>query len=83
VRELESPTRVVIAAVAAGACVAAWTTARLPRCLTGAFALVAVYEALRIAAGDSPPYWFAKWSEWPETCFAAGLAAVAGLALRR
>jgi hypothetical protein len=83
VRELEAPTRVAIAAVAIAACVAAWSTARVPRCLTAAFAIAGAYELLRLAAGDSPPYWFAKWSEWPETCFAAGLAAVAGLTLRR
>jgi len=83
VREFEAPTRIAVAAVALAACVAAWTTARVPRCLTTAFGVAAAYELLRLAAGDSPPYWFAKWSEWPETCFAAGLAAVAGLTLRR
>jgi len=83
VRELEAPTRLAIAAVAATARAAAWTTVRVPRCLTRAFALVAGYEVLRVAAGESPPYWFAKWSEWPETCFAGGLAAVAGLTFRR
>ena len=83
VRELEAPTRLAVAAVAAAGCAAAWTTVRVPRCLTGAFALVAGYEVLRVAAGESPPYWFAKWSEWPETCFAGALAAVAGLTFRR
>jgi len=83
VEELEAPTRVAVATVAAAAAVAAWTTARVPRCLTTAFVLVAGYELLRLAGGDSPPYWVAKWSEWPETCLAGGLAAVAALTLRR
>lgn len=83
VRELEAPARVAVAAVAIGACLAAWTTTRVPRCLTAAFALVATYELLRLTGGDSPSYGFAKWSEWPETCFAAGLAGVAVLTVRR
>jgi len=82
-RDLEASVTAAVAAVSVGACVAAWATARVPRCLTGSFALVAGYELLRLAAGDNPPYGFAKWSEWPETCFAAALAAVAGLTLRR
>lgn len=52
-----------------------------PRVLAPAFALVAGYNAVRLALGDSATFAQAKFSEWPELCFAGGLALTAWYAL--
>ncbi len=52
------------------------------RALTPAFALVAAYNAARLALGDAASSEQAKFSEWPELCFAACLALTAWFALR-
>jgi hypothetical protein len=53
-----------------------------PRALVPAFAVVAVYFGLRLALLPQPTYAQAKFSEWPEFCFAAALALTARSTLR-
>ena len=53
-----------------------------PRFLVPAFSLVAVYNAGRLAVGDAASFELAKFSEWPELCFAAGVAVTLFLAAR-
>jgi hypothetical protein len=48
-----------------------------PRVLVPAFAVVAGYFALRFAVLPHPTYAQAKFSEWPEFCFAAAVALTA------
>ena len=48
-----------------------------PRALVPAFAVVAVYFAGRFAFLPHPTYAQAKFSEWPELCFAAAVALTA------
>ena len=50
--------------------------------MTRTFVVTAGYEAVRLFAGESPGYTLAKWSEWPELCFPAGIAAAAVIRLR-
>jgi hypothetical protein len=80
---LETATRVAVAAVAAAGAVGAWVTRRIPRFLVTAFAITALYELARLPAGDNADYRFAKYAEWPELCFAGGLAALAVCTVRR
>jgi len=80
---LESPTRLAIIAVSVAGAVAPWFTRRVPRFLVSAFALSALYELVRLPAGDDPDYRFAKYAEWPELCFAGALAALAVWTRRR
>lgn len=54
-----------------------------PRALVPAFAVVAVYFGIRLAFLSEPTYAQAKFSEWPEFCFAAAVALSALAALRR
>jgi len=79
----ESPTRLAIIAVSVAGAFAPWFTRRVPRFLVPAFALSALYEVVRLPAGDDPDYRFAKYAEWPELCFAGALAALAVWTLRR
>ena len=44
------------------------------RALVGFFAVVVAYMACRLLLLDHPSYAEAKYSEWPETCFAVALA---------
>jgi hypothetical protein len=48
-----------------------------PRALVPAFAVVAVYFGIRLAFFSPPTYAQAKFSEWPEFCFAAAVALTA------
>ena len=48
-----------------------------PRVLVPAFAVVACYFAVRFAVLHHPTYVQAKFSEWPELCFAAAVALTA------
>jgi hypothetical protein len=48
-----------------------------PRALIPAFAVVAVYFGIRLALLSEPTYAQAKFSEWPEFCFAAAVALTA------
>ena len=79
----ESPTRLAIIAVSVAGAVAPWFTRRVPRFLVPAFAVSALYEVVRLPAGDDPDYRFARYAEWPELCFAGALAALAVWTLRR
>jgi hypothetical protein len=54
-----------------------------PRALVPAFAVVAVYFGVRAALLPQPTYAQAKFSEWPEFCFAAALALTALSTLSR
>ena len=54
-----------------------------PRALVPAFAVVAVYFGIRLALLSEPTYVQAKFSEWPEFCFAAAVALTAFITLRR
>lgn len=80
---LESPTRIAIVAVSIAGAVAPWLTRRAPRFLVSAFAVSAIYELVRLPAGDDPDYRFAKYAEWPELCFAGALATLAVWTLLR
>jgi hypothetical protein len=57
-----------------------------PRASVTFFAVVATYFAIRLIFLEHPTYVEAKYSEWPETCFALGVAIwcaqVAGVRLR-
>ena len=48
-----------------------------PRVLVPAFGVVAVYFGIRFALLSSATYGQAKFSEWPEFCFAAAVALTA------
>jgi hypothetical protein len=52
-----------------------------PRALVPAFAVVAVYFGIRLAFLSEPTYVQAKFSEWPEFCFAAAVALTACITL--
>ena len=54
-----------------------------PRVLASAFGVVGAYFAIRFALMPEPTYVQAKFSEWPELCFAAGVALTARSALAR
>ena len=54
-----------------------------PRALVPAFAVVAVYFGGRLALLSHPTYAQAKFSEWPEFCFAAAVALTAHSTLSR
>jgi hypothetical protein len=54
-----------------------------PRPLVAAFGVVVVYYAIRFAFLPHPTYVEAKFSEWPEFCFAAAVAIAAGNTLWR
>ena len=54
-----------------------------PRAFVPAFAVVAVYFGIRLAFLSEPTYAQAKFSEWPEFCFAAAVALTALSTLRR
>ena len=45
-----------------------------PRALIGFFAVVVAYGTYRLLMLEHPSWAEAKYSEWPETCFAAALA---------
>lgn len=53
-----------------------------PRSLAGCFFVVVAYMAYRLLALESPSYVEAKFSEWPEFCFAAAIALWCGAAAR-
>jgi hypothetical protein len=76
VRSFETPVRLVAIAVPAAA------VRFVPWFLAPAFLVTAGYELVRLFLGDSPGYTVAKWSEWPELCFAAGIAGAAVLRVR-
>ena len=44
-----------------------------PRALAAFFTVIAVYYGVRLVFLDAPGYVEAKYSEWPETCFALAL----------
>jgi hypothetical protein len=48
-----------------------------PRALVPAFAVVAIYFGVRLALLPQPTYTQAKFSEWPEFCFAAAVSLTA------
>ena len=54
-----------------------------PRALVPAFAVVAVYFGIRFLFLSEPTYVQAKFSEWPEFCFAAAVALTAHNTLSR
>ena len=54
-----------------------------PRELVSAFGVVVGYFAVRFALLPEPTYMQAKFSEWPEFCFAAAVAVAAVHTLRR
>jgi hypothetical protein len=54
-----------------------------PRALVPAFAVVAIYFGIRLVFLSEPTYAQAKFSEWPEFCFAAALALMAHNTLSR
>lgn len=54
-----------------------------PRALVPAFAVVALYFGIRFAFLSEPTYAQAKFSEWPEFCFAAAVALTAWGTLSR
>jgi len=54
-----------------------------PRALVPAFAVVAVYFGIRFLFWPDPTYAQAKFSEWPEFCFAAAVALTAHSTLSR
>jgi hypothetical protein len=54
-----------------------------PRALVPAFAVVAAYFGIRLAFLSRPTYAQAKFSEWPEFCFAAAVALTALSTLSR
>ena len=53
-----------------------------PRALVPAFAVVAVYFGIRLALLSQPTHAQAKFSEWPEFCFAAAVALTARSTLK-
>lgn len=83
----ESTTRLVLLAVAAyGATLPLFRRPGPfvpPRVLVPAFAVVAVYFGIRFAFLPHPTYVQAKFSEWPELCFAAAVALTALSTLSR
>jgi hypothetical protein len=83
VRAFESPTRLLVLAVATAGAVAPFVSRRVPRFLVSAFAVTALYELARLPAAESVDYRFAKYSEWPELCFAAALAGFVVCTARR
>jgi hypothetical protein len=54
-----------------------------PRVLVPAFAVVALYFGIRLAFWSQPTHAQAKFSEWPEFCFAAAVALTALSTLSR
>ena len=54
-----------------------------PIALGGAFLAMVAYTSARAAFFPHPGHELAKFSEWPETCFAVSLAVFALLAWRR
>ena len=83
----ESATRfVLLAAATYGAMLPLWRRPGPfvpPRVLVPAFAVVAVYSGFRLALLSEPTYAQAKFSEWPEFCFAAAVALTAHSTLSR
>jgi hypothetical protein len=83
----ESPTRLLLLAAAFYAAVAPLVLRRgpfvPPRWLVPAFAVAVAYFAIRFAFLPRPTYAQAKFSEWPEFCFAGAVALAAGETLRR
>ena len=63
--------------------VAASWPVRPPRALVPAFTVVAAYFGIRLAFLVRPTYAQAKFSEWPELCFAAAVALTAVSTLSR
>jgi hypothetical protein len=55
----------------------------LPIALGGAFLAMLVYISARVEFFQHPGHELAKFSGWPETCFALALAVFALLAWRR
>ena len=84
---VESATRfVLLAAATYGAMLPLWRRPGPfvpPRVLVPAFAVVAVYFGIRLALLSEPTYAQAKFSEWPEFCFAAAVALTAHSTLSR
>jgi hypothetical protein len=84
---VESATRfVLLAAAAYGGTLPLWRRPGPfvpPRALVPAFAVVAGYFIVRLALFSEPTYAQAKFSEWPELCFAAAVALTAHSTLRR
>jgi len=83
----ESTTRLVLLAAAAyGATLPLFRRSGPfvpPRALVPAFAVVAAYFCVRLAFLPDPTYAQAKFSEWPEFCFAAAVALTAWITLSR
>lgn len=83
---MESSTRIVLLAAAAYAATLPLLRRHgpfvPPRALVPAFAVVAVYFAIRFAFFSPPTHAQAKFSEWPEFCFAAAVALTAWSTLR-
>ena len=78
----ESPTRLVLLGAALYGVVAALLLRPgpfvPPRALVPAFAVVVAYFGIRYAFLSRPTYVQAKFSEWPEFCFAAAIALTVG-----
>jgi len=83
----ESATRfMLLAAATYGATLPLWRRPGPfvpPRTLVPAFAVVVVYFGVRLALLSEPTYAQAKFSEWPEFCFAAAIALAAHSTLTR
>src|SRR5215203_2446059 len=83
----ESATRfMLLAAATYGATLPLWRRPGPfvpPRTLVPAFAVVVVYFGVRLALLSEPTYAQAKFSEWPEFCFAAAIALTAHSTLTR
>ena len=54
-----------------------------PRFLSSAFLVLGVYWLVRLRFEPYPHYDFAKFSEWPETCFSLAVGVFAVLTVRR
>ena len=77
---VEHPARLALLVAALYGTVAPLVVRRItplvpPRALVGFFAVVVAYMTVRLALLEHPSYPQAKYSEWPETCFAIALCA--------
>lgn len=86
--EVQGKVNLALALASLYALVAPWVTRRRllvvpPLALGTAFFVMLAYTAARAAFFPHPEHALAKYSEWPETCFAAAIAVWALLAWRK
>lgn len=86
--EAQGKFNIALAAISLYAVVAPWIARRPsllipPAALSSAFLAAFTYTVCRILFFPHPGYELAKYSEWPELCFAGALAAYAVLSWRR